>query len=189
MRRPGAGRRKRVRFMDTYLAVSALGADRAGLVDEISRAVAECGCNIDDSRMTMLGTEFALIMLLSGNWNAIAKVESALPRLAETLELSVHSRRTSRRRASGSLVPYGVEVVAVKSPAIVREVARFFARRQMGIEDLHTSTYPAPHTGAEMFSLHMTVSVPSETPIAALRGEFMDFCDDLNLDGMLAPVK
>jgi glycine cleavage system transcriptional repressor len=40
-----------------------------------------------------------------------------------------------------------------------------------------------------MFSLHMTVGIPAELAIAAIRGEFMDFCDDLNLDAMLAPVK
>ena len=40
-----------------------------------------------------------------------------------------------------------------------------------------------------MFSLHMTVAVPGDHSIAALRGEFMDFCDALNLDAMLAPVK
>ena len=29
----------------------------------------------------------------------------------------------------------------------------------------------------------------ARTGFAALRGEFMDFCDALNLDAMLAPVK
>jgi glycine cleavage system transcriptional repressor len=40
-----------------------------------------------------------------------------------------------------------------------------------------------------MFSLHMTISVPSNTSIAALRGEFMEFCDRLNLDSIMEPVK
>ena len=74
-------------------------------------------------------------------------------------------------------------------PGIVCDITEFFFRRNINIEDVYSSTYPAPHTGASMFTLHMTVGIPSDTAIATLRGEFMDFCDDRNLDAMLAPVK
>ena len=40
-----------------------------------------------------------------------------------------------------------------------------------------------------MFALHMTIGIPADTAIASVRGDFMDFCDDLNLDAMMAPVK
>jgi len=175
--------------VETYLAVSALGPDRPGLVNELSQAILDCGCRIRDSRMTVLGREFAAVILLSGNWNAVAKLETLLPRLRETLRADIQWRRTEPRREVTNLIPYGVEVVSANQPGVVRDVAEFFSRRDINIEDLHTTTYTAPHTGAPMFSMHMTVGVPADTSIAALRGEFMDFCDDLNLDAMLAPVK
>jgi len=175
--------------METHLVISAIGKDHPGIVDQLSRAVLDCGCHIGDSRMAVLGGEFALIMAVSGNWNAVAKLESALPRLAEKLDLRVQSKRTEPRRGTDKLIPYAVEVVAFDHPGIVQEVANFFARRDINIEDVYTSRYPAPQTGAPMFSLHMTVGIPADTSIAAVRGEFMDFCDDLNLDAMLAPVK
>lgn len=175
--------------METYLVVSALGPDHPGIVSELSQAILDCGGNINDSRMATLGGEFAIIMLLSGNWNAIAKLEHALPRLGESLHLTINSKRTEKRTNTTDLIPYGVEVVAMDHPGIVRDVANFFSRRNINIEDLFTNTYLAPHTGTPMFSLHMTVGVPADTAIAALRGEFMDFCDDLNIDAMLAPVK
>ena len=40
-----------------------------------------------------------------------------------------------------------------------------------------------------MFSLHMTINVPAHTLIAALRDEFLDFCEQLNLDAIIEPVK
>lgn len=174
---------------ETYLVVSALGKDHPGIVSELSQAILECGGSINDSRMATLGGEFAIVMLLSGNWNAIAKIENALPRLAESLALTIQSRRTEPRTNTTNLIPYGVEVVAIDHPGIVHDVANFFARRSINIEDLYTNTYLAPHTGTPMFSLHMTVGVPADTAIAQLRGEFMDFCDELNIDAMLAPVK
>ncbi len=175
--------------METHLVISAVGKDRPGLLDELSRAVLDCGCSFRDSRMAALGGEFAMIMLLSGHWNAIAKLETALPRLEETLGLSIQSKRTEARRDTDKLIPYGVEVVSIDHPGIVHDVANFFSRRNINIEDVYTSSYPAPHTGAPLFSLHMTVGIPADVAIASVRGEFMDFCDDLNLDAMLAPVK
>ena len=49
-----------------YLVITALGADRPGIVNTITRHVSSCGCNIEDSRLAMLGDEFTFIMLLSG---------------------------------------------------------------------------------------------------------------------------
>ncbi len=175
--------------MQSYLVISALGKDHPGIVSELAQAILDCGASINDSRMARLGGEFAIIMLLSGHWNAIAKIETVLPRLGEQLDLTIQSQRTTQRTAPSNLVPYGVEVVSMDHPGIVHDVADFFAKRGINIEDLYTSTYLAPHTGTPMFSLHMTVGVPSDTAIATLRGEFMDFCDDLNIDAMLAPVK
>ena len=175
--------------METNLVVSATGKDRPGLVDELAHAVADCGCRIGESRMAVLGNEFAAIMLVRGNWNAIAKLEQTLPRLSERLVMRIHGQRTETRIDTGDLVPYGIEVVAIARPGIVHDVANFFSRRDINIEDVYSSNYPAPHTGALMFSLHLTVGIPSDVSIAAVRGEFMDFCDELNLDAMMAPVK
>jgi len=178
-----------LKHIDSFLVLSALGKDRPGIVDELSQTVLDCGCSINDSRMAVLGGEFAMIILLSGHWNAIAKIEGMLPRLQTDLELTIQSKRTESRKSAGNLVPYAVEVVSMDHPGIVHDIANFFSRRQINIEDLYTSTYVAPHTGTPMFSLHLTVGIPADTAIATLRGEFMDFCDELNLDAMLAPVK
>ncbi|MGD8964940.1 MAG: glycine cleavage system protein R, partial [Gammaproteobacteria bacterium] len=61
--------------------------------------------------------------------------------------------------------------------------------REIDIAELNTRSYAAAHTGAPMFSVQMTINVPGELQIAALRDEFMDFCDQLNLDAIMEPVK
>ena len=86
-------------------------------------------------------------------------------------------------------MPYGVDVVAMDHPGIVNKLAGFFAERDINIEDMSTSTYSAAHTGTPMFAVHMTVGIPASTHIATLREEFMDYCDGLNLDAVLEPLK
>lgn len=175
--------------MDTHLVISAIGPNRPGLIEELARAILDCGCNIGDSRMAVLGSELAIMMALSGHWNAIAKFENLLGKLEESLDVKVIGKRSEPRVGTENLIPYGVEVVSIDHPGIVYEVTNFFSRRGINVEDLYTSSYPAPHTGASMFALHMTIGIPSDTAIASVRGDFMDFCDDLNLDAMMAPVK
>lgn len=172
-----------------HLVVSVLGKDQPGIVDSLTRAVAEADCNISDSRMTVLGSEFAVIMLVSGNWSSIARLEDLLPKVADKLDLHLSIRRTEPREAGSDTVPYAVEVVAMDHPGIVHDISNFFSTRGINVEDLYTGSYQAPHTGTPMFSLHMTIGIRSNISIAGLRGEFLDFCDSLNLDAMLAPVK
>jgi len=172
-----------------HLVVSALGEDRPGLVNELSRAILECDCSMVDSRMTVLGGEFAILLLVQGNWNTLTKLEMQLKRLEQALNMTIVAKRTESRAPAGDVLPYAVEVVAVNHTAIDHHLASFFASRSINIEDMVTRSYSAPHTGTPMFSVNLAIGIPANTHIAMLREEFLDFCDDLNLDAVLEPIK
>ncbi|MCP6634953.1 glycine cleavage system transcriptional repressor, partial [Klebsiella pneumoniae] len=72
-------------------------ADRPCIVNTITRHVSSFGCNIEDSRLAMLGDEFTFIMLLSGSWNAINLNESTLPLTGAELERLIVMKRTTAR--------------------------------------------------------------------------------------------
>lgn len=172
-----------------YLVISALGDDQPGIVDRLSKTILDSDCNIVDSRMTVLGGEFAVLLLVQGNWNTVSKLERALPGLEKQLGLTIIAKQTGERRTDRRLVPYAVEVVSVDQPGIVHHLASFFSKRNINIEDMATNSYAAAHTGTPMFAVHMTVGIPVEIHIATLRDEFMDFCDAMNLDAVLEPIK
>jgi glycine cleavage system transcriptional repressor len=175
--------------MEHFLVLSALGADRTGIVDELARAASDSRCNIADSRMIVMGQEFALIMMLSGTWDAIAKLEAQLPNLGKRLSLAITFKRTEPRAVQADAMPYNVHVIALDNPGIVHEIANFFAIQGINIEAMETSTYAAPHTGSPMFALSMTVNIPARVHVASLRENFMLFCDDRNLDAIIEPFK
>src|SRR6185437_8026259 len=108
---PGKLPREQRRTMKQHLAVSAIGSDRTGMVHELTRIITDCGGNISESRMANLGSEFAMLLLVSGNWHALAKLETELKRLAETSGLSVHLRRTEPRAGRTEMLPYSIDVV------------------------------------------------------------------------------
>ncbi|HQV23398.1 MAG: glycine cleavage system protein R [Moraxellaceae bacterium] len=175
--------------MEHHLVLAALGGDKTGIVDEISRTATESKCSIADSRMVVMGQEFSIIMMLSGTWDAIAKFESQVHHLEERLHLSIITKRTQARAPQRESVPYRIDVVALDNPGIVHDIANFFASQQMNIEALETSTYAAPHTGSPMFALSMVVNIPAKAHLGTLRENFMLFCDDRNLDAILEPYK
>ena len=167
---------------DNYLVISAQGKDRPGIVNTLSKAALDSGCNITNSRMAVLGGEFALILLINGNAEAIAAMHQRLPDLEQELQLTITARSTTPRAAEQRCIPYRVEVVAMDHPGIVHPITEFFSRQKINIEELETETYAAPHTGTTMFALWMTVAVPNSISISQLRETFIEFCDDLNVD-------
>lgn len=175
--------------MKKYLVISAMGKDRVGIVNELAKVILDAGGNIENSRMTVLGGEFAVILMVSGHWKALSELEGFVPALEKKLDLTIIAKYTEERTARQNTLPYMVDVISMDHPGIVHDVAEFFAGRRINIEDLNTWTYAAAHTGASMFSLNMTVSVPAELNIGQLRQEFTDFCDDLNLDATLEPSR
>lgn len=172
-----------------FLVISALGSDRTGIVDELARAASDSRCSIADSRMVVMGQEFAIILMVSGTWDAIAKLEVQLPAIGRRLSLEIITRRTEARPVQKAAIPYNVHVIALDNPGIVHEIANFFALQGINLEAMDTSTYAAPHTGSQMFALSMTVNIPATLHIASLRESFMIFCDDRNLDAIIEPFK
>jgi len=175
--------------MKQHLAVSAIGSDRTGMVHELTRVISECGGNISESRMANLGSEFAMLLLVSGNWHTISRLERELNKYGEGNGMTMQFKRTEPRRMGKELLPYAVDVVGLDQPGMVHSLSGFFAQRKVEIGEVSTRSYTAANTGAPMFSVQMFINIPSTVHIAALREEFMDFCDQLNVDAIMEPVK
>ena len=53
--------------MKRWFVLSAIGRDQPGLVAELAQLIYDCDANLEDSRMTILGTDFAVILLCSSS--------------------------------------------------------------------------------------------------------------------------
>ena len=175
--------------MEKLLAVTAIGADRTGLVRDLSHAISSAGGSILQSRMTTLGQEFAMMVLVSANWHAIKKVEDSLKELQKQGDLTLSVRATRERQKPAPAAPYNVDIVSIDQEGIVAGLATFFAAREIEIADLNTRHYNAAHTGAAMFSVQMAINIPATIHLATLREEFHEFCEEKNLDAIIEPIQ
>jgi glycine cleavage system transcriptional repressor len=175
--------------MNKLLALSALGPDGPTLVQDFAAAILDSGCNILESRVTRLGSEIGIQMLVAGNWRTVARLEQSLPALAGELKVEIHSHAAVQPDARDDMLPYAIDLVSMDQPGIVYRVVKFLSQRGVRITDLSTSSYTAQQTGASMVSLRMSIAIPSTNHIATLREDFLMLCDELNLDAVLEPIK
>ncbi len=173
---------------DQLIVISAIGTDKPGIVNQLAKVCAQHEGNIIDSRMTVLGGEFAVLMMVRCEDAHADALQMTIEEAAEALELKTIIKRTTERTIART-VAYSVSVIALDNPGIVRDIASFFSERTINIEDMQTGTYSAPHTGTKMFSLKMVINIPADTQIANLKDTFIDFCDEKNLDAHMEPAK
>ena len=172
-----------------YLAVTMLGAEQPGLINEICKQASNCKCDIVDSRFTSLGGEFVANLLLAGTWNAVAKFETSLTGFENKYELRCLSRRTQLREAHTDKLPYSAYVIAPDKAGTLYKITQFFSEQSIHVHDLSIMNYKAPHTETPMCSITLSFTIPTKKIIADIREAFMVFCDEHNYDSIMEPQK
>jgi glycine cleavage system transcriptional repressor len=176
-------------LMKQQLIISTIGTYHPPILQKLTRSIRDAGATILDCRMDLLGTEAAITILISGAWDAIAKLEGILLKLENELDIKLFSKRTGKRIPEKQKIPYSIEIISGNRDDIINEVTEFLQSNEINICELYTNTYQNPNTDIPLLSIHMTVNIPADSSISLIRTEFMDFCDRMNLDAIMEPVK
>ena len=144
-----------------FLLLSATEPDRLGLVAEVTRFIAERECNVEDSRLVILGGYAGLMVLVSGEAAALRRVLDGLDQLREQHGIRMAPRRVATRRPEASSAPEMVlHARAIDHAGIIHALAETVRRHGGSILELESSTESAPMTGEPLFRLRMNVRLP-----------------------------
>lgn len=174
--------------MKQHLVFSLIGADRPGLVDRITAAITAAGGNLEDSRMAVLGGEFAMIMLCTAEGEGAAGLEQAVRGTAGDLEMLVTCKPTTPRAPLPGTVPLAVHVRGADHEGIVHDIVHHLMERGASVATLDSQVTPAPHSGTPLFSMSMRVEAPASVSLAGLRRSLEDVAEPLNVDVEVEPV-
>ncbi len=170
----------------TALIIFATGRDRPGIVDRITGLAYEAGANLEDSRMAVLGGEFALVALVTGRPEDLARVRDGTTAAARELDLTVQYKDTTAgpdaRAHAEPHVPCSIRGVSIDHPGIVHKISRVLAQHGVNVSRLDTSLSHAPVSGAPMFSLDIDAEVPVSLPIVQLRARLQEVAERENID-------
>lgn len=168
-----------------YLVITALGTDRPGIVNTITRHVSSCGCNIEDSRLALLGEEFTFIMLLSGSWSAVSLLESTLVQKGVELDLLIVMKRTTQHLRPPMPMTMWVKVEVKDSPHIIERFTNLFDSAQTNIAELISRTSICKETNTPMLGIEMTLHSALTGKHDDLEQRFYRLCAELNAQGSI----
>ena len=171
------------------LAISALGQRHPQFIAEILPLIRECKCSVQEIRSSRLGQATACYMLVQGNWNQIAKIETALEQMQKRLDLQIHTLRTETRERGKDSIPYTLETVSLDRDNVIDAITMFLLERDIEIEEITGGCYYTHYAQNPIFSTKFIILVPPLLSLLSLREEFLDFCDQANLDSILEPIK
>jgi glycine cleavage system transcriptional repressor len=175
--------------MTARFVLTSIGADRPGLVDEVTRFILERGGNLEDSRMVNLHGQFAMVMLIAGDEAAAGRLEADLGELERAAGIRAElTAAAAAGRPAAAAIPYRLSTTAMDHPGLVQSVAHVLGRLGVNIESADTALKPAPMTGAPLFAMELVVSVPATTRVSELRERLAEVCDDLNIDWQLTAL-
>ena len=177
--------------MRRWFILSAIGRDRPGLVAELAGLVLESDANLEDSRMTILGSDFAVILLCSSSTpEAGDRLAVGAKRLERDHGLTILLRHLDQGPRPAIPAPgtrlYRIEAAAEDKAGIVAAICGALAEHGVNIVELRSESRPGPG-GSPHFLLHVRGEVPDSLEARTLRDALDREADRLVMDVSLMP--
>ena len=124
--------------MKHYLVFSLLGPDRTGLVDRVTQTLTRHRANLEDSRMSVLGGEFAMMFLCSVEAAQQEGLQAALAEVAKELELLIQFKQTTLRKSHQGMLPLQLAVRGADHEGIVHELVHHLVEQGVSVDSLES---------------------------------------------------
>jgi glycine cleavage system regulatory protein len=173
--------------MKKYAVLSALGLDRVGIAGDLAATLGNRGIDIENSRWTALGGQFAIIVHVYGEQDKMTELERDLATLASNLgiHLSMETVKPTRR-------PQGASEFLIESfssgPAGIGAVTGLLKAHDINIEDLETMASPAPWSSDIAFHIKARISIPPSYSVERLRERLSELEQERGLDVVIKPI-
>lgn len=178
--------------MKKWFALSAIGHDHPGFVADLAELIYECDCNLEDSSMTILGGEFAVLLLLSGQGDEVERrLSTACKRLEWEKRLTVFIRPLE-----GEPTPFGagerfhlyeLQATGLDKAGIVARIARCLADHSVNITHMETHSRPEPGSGTAIYTMRIQMAFPEQVQPRTLQEQLERIADELHIHIDLAP--
>ena len=166
--------------MRASLVLTVIGADRPGIVEQLSDQVLAVGANWEESRMARLAGKFAGLLRVSVDAAQADRLAGSL-RALSSADLTVVVERSVDVDA-GRFVSLTLEIVGSDRPGIVRDISRVLAQQGVNIEELETEIASAAMSGETIFRGRARVRLPEGRSVGDIRDILEALAGNLMVD-------
>jgi len=176
----------------SWYILSAIGHDRPGIVADLAQLIFDCDANLDDSRMTILGNEFAAILLCSGDSSDLeSRLAEGTRRLESEHRLSVFLRPLEGEPRPPVPAP-GTHLVRIETEGtdragIVACICRTLADHRINIADLRSDSV-ASMSGSAIYLMTIVAEVPNSLGTPELHKALDEAGGPIGVEVRLEPV-
>jgi glycine cleavage system transcriptional repressor len=174
------------------LLVTSVGEDRPGIVARLTEVFVKHGANLEESRMAILGGEFAAIMLTTLPEEKVPELQNALGKLKDE-GITVTTKLTRRLEAPKGFTQYTLILSGADHEGIVHNVAARLRDKMVNIESLETEVINAPLSGIPLFTMKATLQAPAGLRVEDLRSSLAEIANaesvDIELQSAAAGVR
>ena len=162
----------------TNLIITAIGSDRQGIVSELSGIISTHGGNVEESRMSRLGSDFAIIMLVSVSTDWEESLEVALQSIND---LTISTKPTKIREL-GDNKKYKINLNGADNEGIVKVLSKYLAENSINILEMETHISQAPISGTPLFNLNASVSIPNDVEEKGIQSDLSQISQKLGVE-------
>ena len=173
--------------MKKYAVLSALGRDRVGIAGDIAATLGNRGVDIENSRWTALGGQFAIIVHVCGEQDTMTDLERDLSTLASNLGIHMYMETDERTRRPQGASEFMIESFS-SGPAGVGAVTNLLKLHDINIEDLETMASPAPWSSDIAFHIRARISIPPSYSVERLKDRLRELEQERGLDVVIKPI-
>ena len=168
------------------LIISAVGSDRPGIVSELSGAITSHGGNIEKSRMSRLGSDFTIIMLVTveHKWE-----ESLVVAVQAIKELSITTKSTEPNTIKEGETcndtigeTCQISLSGADNEGIVKVLSKYLEEKSINIIEMDTHISQAPISGSPLFNLNASVSIPREVDGRDIQSDLSQISKELGVE-------
>jgi len=178
--------------MRKHFILTAAGRDRPGIVADLAEMVFNLDCNLQDSSMMNLGSEFATMVMISGQGDDLGdRLRMACKHLEYEKGMTIFIKPVEAGAMPASppdSVAYRIRTMGEDKAGIVARTARAVAEAGGNILQLATRLRPAASSGTLLYEMEMQFDLPVRGDVEALRQRLEAIEESLNIDITLAPV-
>ncbi|PLX86757.1 MAG: amino acid-binding protein [Desulfuromonas sp.] len=172
-----------------HFALTIIGRDRSGIVSQVTEILYRLGCNIADSSCSLLGGQFAMILIIShpeydgaeGFGDSFKPLEeSGLSVFLRTLKPGGEQRPDIQGEACM------ISVYGSDKPGIVYRVARELGAREVNITDLNTKLIGSEQR--PVYVMMIEAILPPAISVEELDELMKGIKDELQVDINVRPI-
>jgi glycine cleavage system transcriptional repressor len=171
-----------------HVAVTAIGADRPGIVAAVAGVLVGHEANIEDSSMTILRGRFAMVLVVALPDDADPSVlDTELREATAELGLVVHVEPLAGSGGEHDGDPWSLSVYGADRPGIVHRVTSTLADLAINVTDLTTRVVGA--ADRPVYVMLLSLTFPAGTDVTEVTSRLDVAAADLGIECNLHPAE